>query len=76
VNIKNEIASEISDILKQMFPMQDQRMGGPDSTWMRVHRLMLLSGKMAMAVNAEFVADEMKHIDAAVERNKNAEVTP
>jgi len=72
MTMRNEIANEIKELLEKMFPTPEQRVGGPDSTFMRVNRLMLLSGKLALIIVGEFTDEEIGHVEKAIERNNRS----
>lgn len=50
-----EVKKEIMDILEKMFPTSEQRTGGPNGTYSRVRRLMLLSQKLLIVVDGNRV---------------------
>ena len=69
-----EVKKEIMDILEKMFPTPEQRAGGPNGTYSRVRRLMLLSQKLLIVVDGNRNDVDLRDIDR--ELAENLKVTP
>lgn len=67
------INNEIIDLMNRVFPTSESRVGGKDSTFQRVTRLMLLAEKLAMTVAIDNCTKAIVELNDEIETTYNPE---